>query len=46
MTATALVDGAHTRGPIFDYSDAQIGQYLIDDVTYVDFAAFWHRPAN
>ena len=37
MTATASVGGAHTKGPIFDDSGAQIGLYLIDGVAYVDF---------
>ena len=37
MTAMASVGGAHTKGPIFDDSGAQIGLYLIDGVAYVDF---------
>lgn len=37
MTATASVGGAHTKGPIFDDSGAQIGLYMIDGVAYVHF---------
>ena len=37
MTATASVGGAHTKGPIFHDSGAQIGLYLIDGVADVDF---------
>ena len=46
MIATALVDGVHTKVPIFDDSGAQIVLYLIDGVAYVENPLLYKKLAK